>query len=259
MKRQMIVIDQEKCNGCGLCIPNCPEGALQLIDGKARLVSEFYCDGLGACVGVCPENALHVEEREALPYDETRVIENIIPQGRNVIDAHLKHLASHHQWKDYEVAIHILSERNISFTPLEISQKDTSAVSIEYAAYPLTNWPIQLHLVNSNDEIWYNAHIVLASDCTAFSLPTFHACLKDKKLLIACPKLDSHQEIYLEKLSTIFEKSAPASFTIMVMEVPCCRGLAFLAKKAREMSGSNLSLRVITVGIEGTIVGETEF
>ncbi|NPV38024.1 4Fe-4S dicluster domain-containing ferredoxin protein [Brevinematales bacterium NS] len=258
MKRQMIVIDQEKCNGCGLCIPNCPEGALQLIDGKARLVSEFYCDGLGACVGVCPENALHVEEREALPYDETRVIENIIPQGRNVIDAHLKHLVSHNQWKDYEIALRILSEKKIPFTHFDFPPKTSLSLSKEYEAYTLTNWPIQLHLVNSSNELWNNAHILLASDCTAFSLPGFHSHLKNKKLLIACPKLDSHQEIYLEKLSTIFEKSAPASFTIMVMEVPCCRGLAFLAKKAREMSGNNLPLKVITVGIEGTIVGETE-
>jgi len=257
MKRQMIVIDQEKCNGCGLCIPNCPEGALQLIDGKARLVSEFFCDGLGACVGHCPEGALHIEEKEAQPYDEARVLENIIPQGRNVIDAHLKHLASHAQWEDYDRAVAILSARHIAFSPVERTSPTQPAAVAVQEAYTLSHWPIQLHLVHGDDEAWHNAHILLAADCTAFSLPGFHQYLKDRHLLIACPKLDSHQEIYMEKLLTIFEKKQPASFTIMVMEVPCCRGLAFLAKKARDMSGSQIPLRLLTVGIEGHILGET--
>ncbi len=254
----MIVIDEAKCNGCGLCVPNCPEGALQIIDGKARLVSEFYCDGLGACVGYCPENALHVEEREAEPYDEARVLENIIRQGRNVIDAHLKHLADHNQWKDYEIAVSILRERGIAFTEREKTPQSPPPQEIAQTGYTLTHWPIQLHLVHGDDDAWENAHLLLAADCTAFSLPGFHAYLKDTKLLIACPKLDTHQEVYFDKLLTIFERKKPASFTVMVMEVPCCRGLAFLAKKARDASGSSLPLKIITVGIEGDILGQTE-
>ncbi|URA09718.1 ATP-binding protein [Thermospira aquatica] len=258
MKRKMIVIDEEKCNGCGLCVPNCPEGALQIIDNKARLVSEFYCDGLGACVGYCPQNALHIEEREAEPYDEARVLQNIIRQGRNVIDAHLKHLASHNQWKDYEIAVSILREKGISFTEGEKPNQHFPSPEVFQTGYTLTHWPIQLHLVHGEDEAWEDANILLAADCTAFSLPGFHTHLKETKLLIACPKLDTHQEIYLEKLVTIFEKKEPKSFTTMVMEVPCCRGLAFLAKKARDTSGSSLPIKVITVGIEGNILGQTE-
>ncbi|MCX7881998.1 MAG: 4Fe-4S dicluster domain-containing protein [Brevinematales bacterium] len=258
MKRKMIVINHDLCDGCGLCIPQCPEGALQIIDGKARLVSEFYCDGLGACVGRCPKNALRIEEREAQPYDEEKTIENILSQGRNVIDAHLNHLVSHNQWKDYEIATHILSEKKIPFTPIEPSPKKFPSISGENEAFTLTNWPIQLHLVNTDNEIWYQSHILFAADCTAVSLPTFHTYAREKKLLIACPKLDIHQEVYREKLITLFKKGAPVSFTLMIMEVPCCRGLAILAQKARDISGNNIPIRVITVGIEGSIVKEEE-
>ena len=115
MKRKIIKIDEEKCNGCGLCIPNCPEGALQIIDGKVRLVSDLYCDGLGACLGYCPLNAITIEERDAEVYDERRVMGNIVRQGSNVIKAHLKHLKEHHQAKYLTQAIEYLKERGLDY------------------------------------------------------------------------------------------------------------------------------------------------
>jgi len=119
MKRQIIQIDEDKCTGCGQCIPGCPEGALQIIDGKARLINDLFCDGLGACIGTCPEGAIEIEEREAEPYNERKVMENIITQGPNVIKAHLRHLKEHNEMELYNIAINVLKEKGIEVPKLE--------------------------------------------------------------------------------------------------------------------------------------------
>ena len=228
MKRKIIKIDEEKCNGCGLCMPGCPEGALQMIDGKARLVSDLFCDGLGACIGQCPEGAITIEEREAAPYDERQVIAGIAKQGKGVIEAHLKHLRDHNETEYLQQAIAYLREnglidpqdtparpihshapggcpgsRAMSFAP---PAEDTTPRPAGALPSRLTHWPIQLHLISPMAPHFRGADLLLAADCVAFSLGGFHEdYLKGKTLAIACPKLDSGQEIYLDKLTSLID------------------------------------------------------
>ncbi|MGC9111588.1 MAG: ATP-binding protein [candidate division WOR-3 bacterium] len=204
-KRKIIRIDEEKCTGCGRCIPNCPEGALQIIDGKARLISELFCDGLGACVGECPEGALTVEERPAAPYDEYQVMANIVKAGTNTIAAHLRHLREHGAEEYYRQAICYLQEHNIPLPaeqpkPLACGCPGTQVRSLvpENKVKPssasisrLRNWPIQLMLVPVKAPYLNNSNLLIAADCTGFALPDLHEqFLNDRVLLVGCPKLD---------------------------------------------------------------------
>src|SRR4030066_1829911 len=156
-KRKIIRIDENKCTGCGLCVPNCPEGALQIIDEKARLISDLFCDGIGACIGECPEGAITIEEREAEPYDEKKVMENIVRQGKNVIKAHLKHLKDHNQTEFYRQALEYLKEKGID-NPEEAGQDKESPAEDETIKYfsgcpgvsQLKQWPVQIMLVPVN-------------------------------------------------------------------------------------------------------------
>ncbi len=277
MKRSIIKINDEKCTGCGLCIPECPEGAIQMIDGKARLISDLFCDGLGACLGHCPEGAITVEEREAEPYDEKKVMANVVPHGANTIKAHLAHLKDHGQDEFYAQAIDYLKENNIEI-PIEENKKmhapqhsgcpgaksinfdngETDAAVVEgHRPSQLTHWPIQLHLLSPNAPQFKNADLLLAADCTAFSLGDFHRdYLKDKTLAIACPKLDSGQEIYLEKLKALIDEAKINTLNVMIMQVPCCGGLLSLAQKAAEAASRTVPVKVTVVGIKGEILKE---
>jgi len=276
MKRNIIKIDEEKCNGCGLCIPNCPEGAIQIIDGKARLVSDLMCDGLGACLGHCPEEAITVEEREAEPYDEKKVMANIVKAGPNTIKAHLAHLKDHGQNEFLEQALEYLKENNIPVPEEEDKMKASAhtscpgsqSVAFEKADTPaaalegsrpsqLTHWPVQMHLISPNAPQYQGADLLLAADCIAFSLGDFHKdYLKGRALAIACPKLDEGQEIYLEKLKALIETAKINTLTVMIMQVPCCGGLLNLAKKAVEEAERNIPVKIIVVGIHGEILKE---
>jgi len=272
MKRKIIKIDQEICNGCGLCLPNCPEGAIQLIDGKARLVSDLLCDGLGACLGHCPEGAITIEEREAEPYDERKVMATIIPQGENTIRAHLNHLKEHGEVEYYRQALQVLQEQGIlsheepspppsSGCPGSRSMHFGSTREAEDLAgrrpSQLSHWPIQMHLISPTAPHFQNSDLLLAADCTAFSLGDFHKeYLSGKTLIIACPKLDEGQEVYLEKLTALIEKAQIRSLTVMIMQVPCCGGLLRLAQRAVEASTRTLAIKVIVVGIKGEILRE---
>lgn len=206
MKRKIIQIDEEKCNGCGDCIPNCPEGAIQLIDAKARLISDLFCDGLGACLGHCPEGAITIEEREAEPYDERKVMENVIRGGHNVVRAHLEHLREHGETEFLRQAIEVLQKRGFS----QDSQNKLTSLGRPVAASgcpgsrsvsfgseaggraapttriepnvtenrqqpsQLTHWPVQLHLVSPQAGHFRSSHLLLAADCVAYALPDFH-------------------------------------------------------------------------------------
>lgn len=276
MKRKIIKIDEEKCNGCGLCIPDCPEGALRVIDGKARLVGDLLCDGLGACISTCPEDAITVEEREAEPYDEIKVMENIVPQGKNVIRAHLDHLRNHGQAEFLSQALSYLKERNIEIDlkpePAGLPMAERGCPGSQVLAFPsaqeheedggkrpsrLTHWPIQLHLISPNAPHYQGSDLLLAADCVAYSMADFHRdYLKDRTLAIACPKLDSNQEIYREKMTALIDQAGIRSIKVMIMQVPCCGGLLQMVLDAANGVERKIPIDCVIVGIRGEILKE---
>ncbi len=276
MKRKIVQIDEAKCDGCGVCVPNCAEGALQIIDGKARLISDLFCDGLGACLGHCPQGAITIEEREAEPYDERKVMDYIVKGGQNVILAHLKHLQDHNEINFLKEALEYLNENNIPVPDYlknktshhagcpgsrnqEIKNNVVAFSVNEKRTSQLTHWPIQLHLINPTAAHFHNADILLAADCCAFSYGDFHYdFLNGKKLAISCPKLDTGKEIYLKKLSMMIEEANINSLTVMIMEVPCCRGLLQLAQQAIQLSGKDIPLKVVVISIQGEVMMEDE-
>ena len=276
MKREIITIDEEKCDGCGDCIPGCPEGALQVIDGKARLVSDLMCDGLGACIGQCPHGAIAIQDREAEPYDERKVMEVIVRQGENTIKAHLKHLKDHGQASYLAQAQAFLKERGIpipSDDPIPqaapvsgcpgsrsaaFAREDAAAQSLSgMRPSALTHWPVQMHLLAPQAPHFQGSDFLLAADCVAFSLGDFHKeYLKGKTLGIACPKLDGGQEIYLEKLRILIDEARINTLTVMIMQVPCCRGLLALAQQAATQAKRKMPIKCVVVGIQGEILRE---
>ncbi len=270
MKRQIIEINEEKCNGCGLCIPNCPEGALQIIDGKARLISDLFCDGLGACIGECPEGAITTVEREAEPYDEAKVMENIIKAGPNTIKAHLKHLKDHDQKEYFGQAVAILLRKGLPIPKIEEESCSSgtcpgvAAHSIEREEKPVRNveikselkqWPVQLHLMNANAPYFKNADLLIAADCVPFAFANFHQrFVKGKIVINFCPKLNSGIDSYIEKLAEIFKNQDIKSITIVKMEVPCCGGVEYIVQKAMEKAGKFLMVKTYTISINGEII-----
>ncbi len=270
MKRQIIQIDNDKCNGCGACIPNCPEGALQILDGKARLVSDLFCDGLGACLGECPLGAISTIEREAEPYDETRVMtENIIPAGPETIKAHLKHLKDHGQDEFFEQAVATLLLNGVSVPALAEGAcpsggcpgsnirtiKPTETSSTVTASSALQNWPVQLHLINPPAPYLQNADLLIAADCAPFAYANFHdRFIKGKIIINFCPKLDNDIDLYINKLSQIFSTCNIKSLSIVRMEVPCCSGIEVIIQKAMEKSGKLIMPKINVISIEGKII-----
>lgn len=274
MKRNIIQIDEEKCTGCGQCIPNCPEGALEVIDGKVRLVSDLFCDGLGACLGHCPEGAITVVERESEPYDERKVMENIVKQGENVIKAHLEHLEGHGEEGLLREALEFLKERGIRVDtnkPKEFSgcpgsrslsfggQREGAAEAAEAAEArsELTHWPVQLHLVSPMAPHYKGKDVVLSADCVSYALGDFHSrYLKGKSLAIACPKLDEGQEVYLEKLVALMDGAGINTLSVLTMEVPCCRGLLNLAREAQQRAERKVPVKSVVVSVDGKVIEE---
>ncbi len=268
MKRKIIEIDDSKCNGCGACIPNCPEGALQMIDGKARLVSDLFCDGLGACIGECPQGAIRVVEREAEAYEERKVMANIVKQGANTIKAHLKHLRDHGESKLVEIATAYLKEQGIPVPELASPDKlpcgCPGTLAQELSAAPgkelgggasaLRQWPVQLKLLNPAAEYFDNADLLISADCVAHAYGAFHRdLLAGKILIIFCPKLDSDINGYVEKLAEIFRLHEIRSVTVARMVVPCCGGTAAIVNEALKLAGKNIEVNVKIVGINGEI------
>ena len=280
MKRKVITIDDEKCNGCSLCIPNCPEGAIRIIDGKARLVGDYLCDGLGACLGHCPEGAITIEERDAEPYDERKVMANVLKQGMNVVKAHLEHLEAHGENDKLAEAVAVLVEKGLK-NPLErgsVAVKtspdlnmgcpgaatrslpaDKSVTGGDKGKRPsrLTQWPVQLHLMSPASPHFRGKDVLLAADCVAFALGDFHEVyLKGKALAIACPKLDNGQEKYVEKIKALVEESEISSLTVMIMEVPCCRGLLGMVEEALAGVAQKIPVKLVVVGVGGDVLRE---
>jgi ferredoxin len=276
MLREIIKIDEEKCTGCGECIPNCPEGALQIIDGKAKLVRDLFCDGLGACLGHCPEGAISVEKREAEEYDERQVIANVIQEGPAVIKEHLEHLKAHGQTEYLLQAVALLEERGIKnplHDPMQMLPSTPAAgcgcpgsrvidLRTEDALAPaagpqsarpsrLRQWPVQITLVPPTAPYFKNADILIAADCVPFAYPSFHEdLLAGKILLVGCPKLDN-ANFYEEKIAEILRQNEIQSVTVAHMEVPCCLGMVQVAQAAIAASGKQIPLETVKVGIKG--------
>lgn len=267
-KRKIIKIDESKCNGCGLCLSNCPEGALQIIDNKARLVSDLFCDGLGACLGYCPQGAIKIEERAAEEYNERKVMENIVKQGDKVIQAHLKHLKGHGATNYLKDALDYLKDKRIKVS-LEDSSKPCVCSGSQAREFKLTkepiekhagtadlvselsNWPVQIKLVPEGAPYFNGADLLIAADCVPFSYAGFHQdLLKDKILMIGCPKLDD-AEFYQEKLTRILKNNNIRSVTCAHMEVPCCFGLVSLVRAALDAADKQIPFKDIIVSIKG--------
>ncbi len=238
-KRKIIKIDEGKCNGCGLCIPSCAEGALQIVDGKAKLVKEIYCDGLGTCLGHCPEGAITIEEREAQAFSE---------------EATKRHL------EEIKKELHRYKEELACGCPGSTVQTIERGVSTQHKHQIdgksdswLLNWPVQLMLVPAEAPFFKDVDLLIAADCVPFSYPDFHQdFLRGKTLVVGCPKLDA-STIYEEKLAEIFKENNIRSITVLHMEVPCCFGLRQIVDEALRMSGKDIPIKDITIGIRGDI------
>ncbi len=284
IRRRVIKIDEEKCDGCGECIPNCPEGALAIVNGKAKLVNEPNCDGLGACIGHCPRGAITVEEKEAPPYNEIAVLKEVIRRGDTALRAHLEHLKEHNQTEylkqatEYLKSVDLLKSSTISITtnhsgcpgsmsmsflpsknsPAKSNNTETITNSFEEGINHrscLNHWPIQLHLINPLAAHYKNSDLTLAADCAPFAFADFHRrFLHGKTLAIGCPKLDSNQEIYLDKLIQLIDKALINTITVVIMQVPCCFGLVRLAQNAVSKSSRRVPIKLVVVGLQGDIL-----
>jgi len=269
MKRTIVKIDDTLCNGCGICVTGCHEGALRMIDGKAVMVSDLYCDGLGACIPDCPQGAISLEEREAEPYNEEAVMEEIVPKGPKVILAHLKHLKDHGETGLMNQGIDYLNKHKIDLDLSSLQKKtlpkEPTAVylsqSMDNMFVPVrqqaVNFPFQLHLINPFNSVFAGADLLLAADCTAFIAAGFHnRFLKDKVLAIACPKLDSNRESYVEKLAVMIDQTKIETLTVLVMEVPCCSGLMELVRRAREKCRRYIPVKKVVITVKGNVKSE---
>lgn len=290
MKRDMVKINEDLCDGCGLCIPNCHEGALQIIDGKARLVSDLMCDGLGACLGHCPLDAISIEKREAEPYNETKVMEEMVTKGENVVIAHLTHLKDHGEDEFLQEGVTFLlnHEKEIDLDVTEIIKKVKGENIMDNKEYKLacgcpgseersfakgsesgcnsdvsdqkselTHWPVQMHLINPGASHFRNSDFVIAADCVAFSMGNFHSgYLKGKSLGIACPKLDSNTNSYVEKFKQLIDGAMVNTITVIIMQVPCCGGLIQMVQAAASEAERKVPIKQLVIGVQGEVISE---
>ena len=240
LKRKIIEIDENLCDGCGQCIISCAEGALQLIDGKARLIAERYCDGLGACLGECPTGALKVIEREADDFDE------------EAVELHLEEVKEAEKPEERTLACGCPSTQVQTFgRPEDGAKADRPAVR---NASALTHWPVQIRLVPPTAPFLKNASLLIAADCTAFSYPDFHRdFIAGKVVMVGCPKFDDGQA-YVEKFAEIFSRVPIKDVTVVVMEVPCCSGLPLMVKRSMEITGKTIPMERVVISSRGEVL-----
>ena len=233
--RKIVRIDEEKCNGCGVCIPACAEGAIKIIDGKAKLVSDKYCDGLGACLGECPQGAITIEERAAEEFDEEAAKLN-------------------QEDKNHQKSVLSSGCPALKITTIERDEINSTGPTKETThRSTLSHWPVQLTLVAPAAPFLQGTEVLIAADCVPFTHADFHQeFLKNHSLLIACPKLDDFQA-HLDRLTEIFKKSTIKSLTVVHMEVPCCSGLTYMVKRALQLAGKDIPLKEVTISIKGEI------
>lgn len=231
--RNIIRIDEDKCNGCGLCAKACAEGAIKIINGKAKLVGETYCDGLGACIGHCPQNAITIEKREASPFDE------------EATKAHLERERKGRAPTGFVCPGMMTVDMRAPGVPSERAAGDISS--------QLSQWPVQLSLVSPHAPYFSNADLLLVADCVPFAMGDFHSrFLKGRAIVVGCPKLDDKQ-LYIEKVAAILTAARPRSLTVIHMEVPCCSGLTWIAEQAVARSGVNMGFDDVTIDLRGNV------
>jgi Fe-S-cluster-containing hydrogenase component 2 len=232
--RNVVKIDESKCNGCGLCATACAEGAIKIIDGKAKLVSDTYCDGLGACLGNCPQDAITIEQREAAEFDE------------EAVKAHLGHGA---QKEEPVFACPGLAMHQFGSKPPAAESQSPQAVPSQ-----LGQWPVQLKLVSPTAPYFADSDLLLAADCVPFAMGDFHQrFLKGRSVAVGCPKLDD-ANYYIAKLAQIIQSNNLRSLTVVHMEVPCCSGLVRVAREAIALSGRSMSFEDVTISLRGEVI-----
>lgn len=228
--RTVVKIDEDLCNGCGECVPSCAEGAIQIIDGKARLVGDNLCDGLGACLGHCPMGAITLEERSADAFDE------------HAVEVHLARME--------RIGGGCPGMRELTLEP----QREAAETAAPDAQAGLRNWPVQLHLINPRADYFRGADLLIAADCVAFAYPKFHADLQRGRVVaIGCPKLDDGHA-YIDKLADILRTGGVQSLTVARMEVPCCGGLAQIVRLAQQRAGTDVPVAVQVVSSDGKLL-----
>jgi Fe-S-cluster-containing hydrogenase component 2 len=241
--RNIIEIDDELCDGCGECVPSCAEGAIQLVDGKARLMAEKYCDGLGACIGECPNGALRVIEREADDFDEEAVEAYLKAQEQGTHPPEFVMAAGcpSSQIRVFEPPKHESGPEEGDDTPGRINSR-------------LTHWPVQINLIPPTAPFLKGADLLISADCVSVAYPNLHAdFLQGKVIMMGCPKFDDVPG-YIEKFTEIFTTADIRSITVVVMEVPCCSGLPVIVKRAREAAGKEIPLEEVVISTRGTVM-----
>ncbi len=246
--RKIIRIDEEKCDGCGLCVPSCAEGAIRIVDGKARLVAEKYCDGLGACLGQCPRGALTVVDAEADPFD-AEAAKELVRAGMGQGSA-----SSHHQKTDEDRTLPCGCPSTLMQTFAPQTKCDEANIPVSQpgsGVSALTHWPVQIRLVPPTAPFLRGADLLVAADCTPVAYPRFHDdLLRGKTVLLGCPKFDD-TEAYVQKFAEIFRTAEIKSVTIVVMEVPCCQGLPVIVRKAMALAGKTIPIEVVVITSRG--------
>ncbi|MDO8586949.1 MAG: ferredoxin [Armatimonadota bacterium] len=257
--RQVIHIDEEKCDGCALCVPSCAEGALQIIDGKARLVSDKFCDGLGACLGECPQGAITFEEREAEVYDQSAVVDRLKTMGLEYVPHSHDHDEGHKGGHAHEAhhahgpgAFSCPSAKTMDFRT-DTAASETHAETSARQESELRQWPVKINLVSPQAPYFQDADLLIAADCAPFAYANLHPdYLKGKAVVIGCPKFDDLDD-YRQKLTAIVQHNNVRSITVMHMEVPCCTALLYAAKDAVETAGKSIPVETVVVSLRGDI------
>lgn len=238
--RKIIEIDEERCDGCGNCVISCAEGAIEIIDGKARLVKDSYCDGLGACLGECPQGALRIIEREADEFD---------PEA---VEEYLKQKEEKEKETPRELPCGCPSSQVRTLLPQ--AGHAPATLHADQTASALSHWPVQLKLVPPNAPFLRGSHLLVAADCTVLAHPDFHReFLQGKSVVMGCPKLDNTDE-YVKKFAEMFKASGIKSVTVVEMEVPCCAAMGAIVKKAMQAAGKEIPLEEVVVGVGGQIL-----
>lgn len=243
--RNIVEIDEAKCDGCGLCVPSCAEGAIQIVNRKARLVSDVYCDGLGACLGHCPQGAITIRQREADAFDEAAAHRHVQGMQKAPTPAEKPH---HHSGCPGMAVQNLLNVLPRTAPPVCSADADESSPS------GLANWPIQLKLVPPGAPFLKNADLLLVADCVPAATADFHRrLLRGRPVVMGCPKLDD-AHAYVDKLAAILNEASIRSLTVLHMEVPCCTGLVRIAEAAIMHSGRAIPMEDVTVSIRGRIL-----